>query len=309
MATNEARYRAAEQRLWQSVGLAPTERTLKLERTGTTVRIQEVGEGTPVVLVHGASNTGVSWAQLVAGLNGFRSITLDRPGCGLSGPLAEPFSDVAKLGAFADALIVDVLDALELDTAHVVSTSFGGFMALHAAAAHPHRINRVVEMGWTVGAPLRKLPMVMRLAAVPGLGRFALTVMPQSERTVRSMFKGIGLKQALAAGRVSQEVIDVFLSMLRDTDTMLNELKAGPPILKLTGMNRDILIPDSLLGKIRTPIHFLWGEDDPFGDAPIAKEFVSRVPGATLELVPGGHAVWIDDPEHAAKVTREFLLA
>ena len=124
----------------------------------------------------------------------------------------------------------------------------------------PIASHAVVEMGWMVGAPLRKLPMVMRLAAVPGLGRFALTVMPQSERTVRSMFKGIGLKQALAAGPVSQEVIDVFLSMLRDTDTMLNELKAGPPILTLTGMNRDILIPDGLLAKIRTPVHFLWGE-------------------------------------------------
>src|SRR5688572_18914279 len=106
MGTNEARFREAEQRLWQSMGLAPTERTLKLERTRATIRIQEVGDGPPVVLVHGASNTGVSWAQLVAGLDGFRSITLDRPGCGLSAPLTEPFSDVSKLGAFADALIV-----------------------------------------------------------------------------------------------------------------------------------------------------------------------------------------------------------
>jgi pimeloyl-ACP methyl ester carboxylesterase len=85
---NEARYREAERRLWASVGVTPTEQRVRLERTGLTVRVQEVGQGLAVVLVHGASNSGTSWAGLVAGLDGFRCLLLDRPGCGLSDPLA-----------------------------------------------------------------------------------------------------------------------------------------------------------------------------------------------------------------------------
>jgi hypothetical protein len=37
----EVRYRGAERRLWESVGVTPTEQRLYLGRTGVTVRIQE----------------------------------------------------------------------------------------------------------------------------------------------------------------------------------------------------------------------------------------------------------------------------
>ena len=77
---NEARYREAEQRMWDSVGVAPAEHVLALERTGLTVRVQEAGNGPTLLFVHGASNSGVSWAQLVARLPEYRCVVLDRPG-------------------------------------------------------------------------------------------------------------------------------------------------------------------------------------------------------------------------------------
>ena len=42
---NEAAYRAAEQRLWRSIGVEPVERWLHLRRNDVDVRVQEVGEG------------------------------------------------------------------------------------------------------------------------------------------------------------------------------------------------------------------------------------------------------------------------
>jgi pimeloyl-ACP methyl ester carboxylesterase len=122
---NERRFREAEERLWQSFGLAPTERRVHLPRIGANVRVQEIGEGPPVVFVHGGSNGGSSWAPLVAKLN-FRCLLLDRPGCGLSEPTSHRHEDVGALATFADTLLVDLLDALHIDTAHVVATSFGG---------------------------------------------------------------------------------------------------------------------------------------------------------------------------------------
>ena len=179
-----------------SVGLAPTERRLDLRRTGVHVRVQEIGEGAPIVFVHGASNCGGSWAQLVAGLEGFRSVVLDRPGCGLSEPVSGGFDDVARLGAFADDLIVDVLDALDIERAHVASTSFGGFIALHTAAADPDRIDRLIEFGWTIGAPIASTPLVMRMASIRALGRM-MTAIPPSEGMVRSVLKAAGLPRCL----------------------------------------------------------------------------------------------------------------
>jgi pimeloyl-ACP methyl ester carboxylesterase len=305
---DEARFRAAEDRLWASVGVRPTERVLELSRTGVTVRMQEVGEGPPVVFVHGGSNCGASWASLVARLDGFRCVLVDRPGCGLSPPLATGFDDVARLGAFADAFVVVVLDALDLERAHLVATSFGGYTALRSAAAHPDRIERLVELGYPIGAPVERIPMVMRVTAIPLLGRLAASV-PPTPRAVRMIFRGIGLRQALEAGRVTQEMLDWFLSMLRDTDTMRNELRAGPRvILPLRGLNDELLLSPALLARIEAPTFFLWGEEDPFGGADTARAFVRHVPNAELELMPGaGHAVWMDDAEHVAKALGAFL--
>jgi 2-hydroxy-6-oxonona-2,4-dienedioate hydrolase len=307
---NEVRYRQAERLLWQSVGVAPTEQRVPLGRTGITLRVQEVGQGPAVVLLHGTSNSGASWAPLVARLDGFRCVVLDRPGCGLSDPLAIRFADLEGLGAFTDTLVVELLDAMGLDGAHLVATSFGGYLALRTAAAHPDRIGRMVEFGWTFGAPIAGVPLLMRLASIPMVGRL-LTAVPPNERAVRAMLRRIGLRQALDAGRVPQEVVGCYLALLRHTDTMRNELRAGPRLIfPFRGLDKRVLLPAELLGRIHAPVYFLWGEEDPFGGADLARRFVKQLPNAELELLPAaGHAVWIDDPDHAAATTRGFLEA
>lgn len=95
------RLRETEQRLWDSVGLAPTERRARL-RTGETVRVQETGDGPPVLLIHGAANAGTSWMSLMAKLPDFRCIGLDRPGCGLSDPIVgSPLRDIEAIESYA----------------------------------------------------------------------------------------------------------------------------------------------------------------------------------------------------------------
>ena len=209
---DEARYRVAEQRLWSSLGREPTERRVHLPRTDVTVRVQELGDGPPVLFVHGASTSGSSWATLMASLAGFRCITLDRPGTGLSDALKRPPRNERELAGFADDLVVDVLDGLGLPSADLVGTSFGGYVTLRTAAAHPDRLGRIVELGWTVGAPATRLPVIMRLSSVLGAQRLA-AALPANERMVRAMFRQIGLRQALAAGRIPQEVIDCYVAL------------------------------------------------------------------------------------------------
>ena len=306
---DEARYRPAEERLWQSEGVAPTERWVRVGAAGTRVRVQVVGSGRPVLFVHGVSNSGSSWAPLAARLQDFECLLLDRPGCGLSEPIPNRFDDVAAFVPFAESLLVDVLDALGVPTADLVATSLGAQFAVRTAVAHPDRVRRLVLLGWPVGAPSGPVPLVMRITALRPLGR-AMTRLPVGDRMARSMLARIGLRDALASGRFRQEGVDWFRAQLNHTDTMRNEIEVGPPVMDLRrGVRDTILLPDDVLGRVRVPTLLRWGTDDPFGGEAVAREFAARIPGASLELVRGGHAVWMDDADGAARSTRAFLTA
>lgn len=294
--------------MWRSEGVTVAERDVPLRGTATTVRVQERGQGSPVVFVHGASNSGVSWAQLVARLDDRRCIVLDRPGCGLSAPLPHRLADPRALATFADRFLADVFDGLGLDQADVVSTSFGGYFALRAAAAHPDRFRRIVHLGWSVGAPSRPLPLMMRIANVPLLGKL-MARLPVSDRMVRSMFRRIGLRGAVERGLVSDDLVSCFGSLLRDTATMRNEVSAGPRMIRLRGgMDPDVLLRAELLASVRSPVLLLWGTDDPMGGPDEARRFASMLPNGQLALLPdAGHAPWIDDPAGVATSVRGFL--
>ena len=193
---------------------------------------------------------------------------LDRPGCGLSDPLPTPPDDIE---AYADNLIADLLDVLGLAEAHVVATSFGGYFALRGAAAHPDRIDKVLEFSWPFGAPMAKVPLAMRLGSLGGVG-WLMARVPPTERAVRMLLRQIGLGAALESGRFDQASLDWYVALLRDTHTMRNEFEASPKLVSpIHGLNEKVLLPARLLADIGSPVYFLWGEDDPNGGADIAR--------------------------------------
>ena len=140
---DELRYREAESVLWRSVGLEPEERRIELPSSGGEIRVEVVGDGAPAVFIHGSPNAGSTWAPLIPHIEGVRCYLIDRPGTGLS----DSFILRGDLHGFASLFVGEVLDGLGLERAHLVASSFGGFMALMSAAAQPERFERMVQMG------------------------------------------------------------------------------------------------------------------------------------------------------------------
>lgn len=301
-------YREAEARLWASEGVVPREQFHSLAPSGIRVRTVVAGAGPPLVFVHGVNTAGAVWAPLVARLPTFNSIVLDRPGCGLSDPLPERVRDLSAFNDFADGLVAGLLDALSIERAHLVATSLGGYYAHRAAAAHPNRIASVTQLGWTVGAPTKRIPLVMRIGGARGLGRL-MAKLPAPKSVVKPMLARIGLRQAIDANLVSPEMVTWFHVLLRHTDTMRNELDGSPSIIHpVRGLNEAILLRDDLLARIETPTNYLWGDGDPFGSPEVATAFVAKVRGSSLEFLPGaGHAPWIDNPDRVARATTHFI--
>ncbi len=302
---NETRFRAAESRAWARHGARPTERRVRIRSHDLAIRVQELGDGPPVVFLHGALTSGLSWVSLAARLDGFRRIVVDRPGTGLSDPLPDAL-DAAALPRFADTFVGEVLDALGLESAHVAANSLGAYVALRSAAAHPERVDRMVLYSWSVGVATGSTPWFVRLLSVPGTDRLLASIRP-TERTLRLVLRMIGGGPTLDGGALDGQ-LPAYVALFRDTDTIRNELAHARTVVSLrNGLDR-LVLPDALLETIRTPTYLLWGEDDLFGGPDSARRLAATMPNARLELIPGaGHTPWLDDLDHCVMATTAFL--
>lgn len=117
----------------------------------------DVGNGDPVILLHG-SGPGVSawanWRLTLQSLSSdFRMLAPDMAGFGYS---KAPSGMTHTRQSWLDQ-IVSFLDALKLDRVNVIGNSFGGSMALALAIAHPDRVKRMILMG-AVGVPFELTP-------------------------------------------------------------------------------------------------------------------------------------------------------
>lgn len=297
---------ASERRLHASLGIAPTERFVDLANLGCRVRVQEAGAGPAVVFVHGAMTAGTSWVNLVAELPEFRCILLDRPGCGGSELPAGDLSSLAAKERVGDLLVADLLDGLGLETAHLVTNSLGGWYGFRSAAAHPDRIDRIVAMGFQVGAAIQDAPMIMRVRPPAFIAKRRPPF--GGRRMVRSMLKQSGMRAAIESGAFDDVMLDWMAALIRNTDTMPNEMASAPPPITLRGPVLETQHSADLLARVTAPVHLFWGDADLFGGEDVARGFASLLPDATVEIVPGGeHAPWLDAPDAAVAAVRAHL--
>jgi pimeloyl-ACP methyl ester carboxylesterase len=307
---DEASYRLHEEKLWKAEGcVVPKEHRIELANVDCTVRLMELGEGPPVLFLSGAPNGGSTWAALVARLDGFRCLILDRPGTGLSDPLPRVPSpeDLLTLG---DTLVGDILDGLHIPRAHIVASSLGGFFALRSAAKSPDRFIRMVQMGSVAFTQGMEPPMFMRLLSL-GIVRWLLNRLEPNVKSSKNTFRQIGHGESIDANRIPAHFLDWYVALQKYTDTMKND---GAMIGNVTaffgGFSPVLTISDDLLRSV--PISTLFycgtGEDALGGGETIVGPMAAVMPKADLKMVEGaGHLPWIDDPLASAQATSEFL--
>lgn len=309
VAKDISRFMAAEQALWSKFGITPSERRVKLP-AGNEVRLQEIGEGPPIVFIHGVAVAGSSWVLLADALKDeFRCLLVDRPGCGLSDPIPNgPLRSPAGFKRFAEELTPAILDGLGLDEAPLACTSMGGFFGFRAAIAHPQRITKLVEYSWAMGTPMAQVPMMMRLGS-PAPLRAIMVRLPINARAVKMMLKRVGMKRAIESGKFDEDMVAWSVAVMRHTGTFESETDNNT-FISLKGANPELLLTDEELQRVRMPVLLLWGDEDSSGGRREAETFAARLPNASLEIVEqAGHAPWIDEIGFCAAKTRDFLRA
>nr|1IUN_A Chain A, meta-Cleavage product hydrolase [Pseudomonas fluorescens]1IUN_B Chain B, meta-Cleavage product hydrolase [Pseudomonas fluorescens]1IUO_A Chain A, meta-Cleavage product hydrolase [Pseudomonas fluorescens]1IUP_A Chain A, meta-Cleavage product hydrolase [Pseudomonas fluorescens]1UK6_A Chain A, 2-hydroxy-6-oxo-7-methylocta-2,4-dienoate hydrolase [Pseudomonas fluorescens]1UK7_A Chain A, 2-hydroxy-6-oxo-7-methylocta-2,4-dienoate hydrolase [Pseudomonas fluorescens]1UK8_A Chain A, 2-hydro len=114
---------------------------------GVLTNYHDVGEGQPVILIHG-SGPGVSayanWRLTIPALSKFyRVIAPDMVGFGFTD---RPENYNYSKDSWVDH-IIGIMDALEIEKAHIVGNAFGGGLAIATALRYSERVDRMVLMG------------------------------------------------------------------------------------------------------------------------------------------------------------------
>ena len=130
---------------------------LTVDVDGIATNYHDVGEGSPVVLIHGSGPGVTAWANWRLTLpelaRHHRVIAPDVLGFGYT---ERPDGVAYGMQAWTDHLL-GFLDALGLERVSLVGNSFGGALALSMATRAPERVDRLVLMG-SVGVPFEITP-------------------------------------------------------------------------------------------------------------------------------------------------------
>lgn len=249
------------------------------------------GEGTPVTLLHGFTQSGKSWQEVIAAMPpGWRWVVPDLRGHGLT--RINPGAPCSMDACTAD--LVMLWDQLGIQRTHLVGYSMGGRLALHAAARRPERLLSLLTIGAHAG-------------------------LDEDARVGRQMGD-----EALAR-RIEQEGLEAFVHYWSSLPLFAGLERRGPSVVaqlraermsntvaglaaSLRGMGAGVMEPLwTELGRVDVPCTFVAGQLD-HGYVASARRLAASVPNGRVEVVlRAGHAAHQERPEAFARVLSAHL--
>jgi 3-oxoadipate enol-lactonase len=262
----------------------------------TVVQVGEIeldyersGAGPPLLLIMGLSGTALSWGEpfLAQLRQDFDVIAYDHRGIGASSHLDGPIT-IREMAADAAGL----LEALELDSAHVLGISMGGMIAQELALAHPERV-RTLTLGCTYcGGPGSVRAAEEVWARVIGAGRSG-----DRELVLRTMWE-INVSAEFAADETERQAF-VERALGRRVAVEVIEQQARAAAAHDTS---------SRLGEIELPTLVIHGTEDQMIPVSNGHMIAQLIPGAPLEILDGvGHMFFLERPERSAELLRAHV--
>jgi pimeloyl-ACP methyl ester carboxylesterase len=265
----------------------------EVDVVGARVNYVEMGEGPPVLFVHGLSGAWQNWLENIPVFAGdHRVVALDLPGFGAS-PMPPWEITIPGYGRF-------LRDFCErVGRCSLVGNSMGGFIATEVAITDPERVDELVlvSAAGITWARARREPAAMLgrvgRAAGPLLLRINMAGIRRA-RLRRSAFRGVfhdplGLRREM----LWENLVPAFQSP-GYFDAMTN----------LVGYD----IRDRL-EEIEVPTLIVWGRNDRVVPVPAALSYKKRI-GDNAELVifdRCGHVPQIERPVRFNRVVEDFL--
>jgi pimeloyl-ACP methyl ester carboxylesterase len=255
---------------------------------GVELYYEEHGRGEPLVLVPGFGTGAWIWYRQVPGFaEKFRVVVFDPRGVARSEGRDEPFT----MRQFADDLAA-LLEALGVESAHVLGASFGGFVAQEFALAHPARTRSLILCCTSYGGAGHRPPSPETLAAI------ASTKGLNTEERVRE-----NLLLAFSPRFVEErpEEVERVISLRGEygvpEHAYLRQLQAA---VAFDAAAR--------VGRVTAPTLVITGDADRIVPHENSLNLAAAVPGSTLRVVEGGsHTFFIERPDEFNRAVVEFV--
>ena len=258
---------------------------------GINVHYRDVGKGEAILLIHGTGASLHTWEKWIDILSpGYRVISFDLPGFGLTGPDPNHNYQISRYTAILDSLMVK----LKVDSFHIAGNSLGGLVAWRYTTQFPQKIltlNLIDAAG--LPQPGKKPPFIFQLAKLPILSTLMQKVTPKSiiENSMLDVYKNDHL--------VTEKLIDRYFEL------SLREGNRTAFVKRMSQLNEKLDIND--LKKITAPVLIQWGKDDRW--IPLAKgyEFKKIIPKAELKIYNSGHVPMEENPMETVEDYMIFL--
>jgi 3-oxoadipate enol-lactonase len=259
-------------------------------RTGLgQIRVRVDGSGSAMLFWPSLLMTGDMWAEQAAYFSSRHQVVLvDPPGHGGSAPLAAEFT-------FAQCaeVVVDILDALQIDKVHLVGNSWGGMIGGTFAALHPSRIHSAVLMNCT-GSPAgrrQKLEYGALLASARVLGGLR----PPLTRSALKAFLGPTTFRTRP---------DVVAEVRRSVESV--DISSSAWAVRSVVPHR----PDqhALLETIGAPVLVVAGAEDATFPVRETRAMADAIPGSRFVVLDGvAHLAALEDPALVNSLVEEFV--
>jgi pimeloyl-ACP methyl ester carboxylesterase len=246
------------------------------------------GSGPPLLAIMGMSGTALHWGEpfLDALRESFEVIAYDHRGVGASSRLDGQLS-IAQLAEDAAGL----LEALELDSAHVLGISMGGMVAQELALGHPELV-RTLTLGCTYcggeGSSQAAPEVIQRLFEAMSSG--------DRERAIRA-----GWEINVSAGKAADaEAYSTFLQIAERRAVAVPVVMAQAQAI----LGHDT---SARLSQLRMPTLVIHGTEDQLLPVGNGRMIAERIPQARLEIFDGvGHLFFWERPAQSAELIRDL---
>lgn len=265
------------------------------------VHIRELGEGPPLLLVHGLMTSSYSFRYVFEPLSTrYRVIAPDLVGTGRSDKPDMPYTPEALA-----IWLSELMSALGIRGAQAIGNSLGGYLCLELLLREPSIFSELICVhppGW----PEPRLWALGAALSIPGMQALLSRIVRRDPE--RWAHKNVHYRDETLKSREEAREYGAPLATKEGARAFVRYLAEAVSAKEMRRFIRELESRKANGDKVPVPLLLLYADEDPMVPPSVGPKLKERLPGAKLEWLTGSsHFAHVDTPEVFLERVEGFL--